>query len=189
VPVGHSTGGTFAMTYPDQIAGLVSLDSSSPEQFARRPTFAGQYELLMRRGLALLPALSRLGLGYLIPGSSHLPMAEAARVDAISAAPQAYRSQRDEISVLPKVFAQAQALSTLGDRPLAVLAASATAHGTDGWVGAQNQLAALSTHSVHRTVDSTHEGMLEDASPAAGSVRAITEVVTAARTGTPLPAR
>jgi len=193
VLVGHSTGGTFAMTYaaryPEQVAGLVLLDSSSPEQFTRLPAFPGQYELLMRRGLALLPTLSRLGLGYLVPAASHLPAADAARVDAISAAPQAYRSQRDEISVLPKVFAQAQALTTLGDRPLAVLTASANSTGTDGWAGAQNQLAALSTQSVHRTVDSTHEGLLEDASPAAESVRAITEVVTAARNGTPLPAR
>ena len=37
VLVGHSTGGTYAMTYaaryPEQVAGLVLLDSSSPEQF------------------------------------------------------------------------------------------------------------------------------------------------------------
>jgi pimeloyl-ACP methyl ester carboxylesterase len=193
VLVGHSTGGTFAMTYaaryPDQVAGLVLLDSSSPEQFTRMPAFPGQYELLMRRGLALLPTLSRLGLGYLIPGTSHLPAADATRVNAMTAAPQAYRSQRDEISVLPKVFAQAQALTTFGDRPLAVLTASASSTGTDGWVSAQNELAALSAHSVHRTVDSTHEGLLEDVAPAAESVRAITEVVTAARTGTPLPSR
>ena len=193
VLVGHSTGGTFAMTYaaryPDQVAGLVLLDSSSPEQFTRMPAYPGQYQLVLRRSLALLPTLSRLGLAYLIPGTSHLPAADAARVDAISAAPRAYRSQRDEISVVPKVFAQAQALTTFGDRPLAVVTASANSTGTEGWVGAQNQLAALSSHSVHRTVDSTHEGLLEDAAPAAESVRAITEVVTAARTGTPLPAR
>jgi pimeloyl-ACP methyl ester carboxylesterase len=193
VLVGHSTGGTFALTYasryPDQVAGLVLLDSSSPEQFTLLPAFPGQYELVMRRGLALLPTLSRLGLGYLVPGTSHLPAADAARVDAITSAPRAYRSQRDEISVLPKVFAQAQALTTFGDRPLAVLTASVNSTGTDGWDGAQNQLAALSTHSVHRTMDSTHEGLLEDAAPAAESVRAITEVVTATRTGTPLPSR
>ena len=63
-----------------------------------------------------------------------------------------------------------------------MLTASANSTGTDGWVGAQNQLAALSTHSVHRTVDSTHEGLLEDARPAAESVRAISEVVVAVRT-------
>ncbi|SDR89138.1 alpha/beta hydrolase fold [Friedmanniella luteola] len=193
VLVGHSTGGTVAMTYaaryPDQVVGLVLLDSASPEQFTRLPAYPGQYQLLMRRGLALLPTLSRLGLVHLVPGTSHLPAADAARVDALSAAPRAYRSQRDEISVLPEVFAQAQALSTLGDRPLAVLTASASSTGTDGWVGAQDQLAALSTRSVHRTVDSTHEGLLEDVAPAAESVRAITDVVTSARTGTPLPSR
>jgi hypothetical protein len=39
----------------------------------------------------------------------------------------------------------------------------------------------------HRTVDSTHPGLLEDVRPAAQSVRAITEVVDSVRTGTPLP--
>ena len=46
VLVGHSTGGTYAMTYaaryPEQVAGMVLLDSSSPEQLTtitelRRP--------------------------------------------------------------------------------------------------------------------------------------------------------
>ena len=47
VLVGHSTGGTYAMTYaaryPEQVAGMVLLDSSSPEQFTRMPAFPGQY--------------------------------------------------------------------------------------------------------------------------------------------------
>jgi pimeloyl-ACP methyl ester carboxylesterase len=192
VLVGHSTGGTFAMTYaaryPEQVAGLVLLDGSSPEQFTRMSAYPRQWAM-MRRVSALLTTLSRLGLGYLVPGTSHLPAADAARVDAITSAPKAYRSQRDEWSLLPTVFAQAQALTTLGDRPLAVLTASVTSTGTDGWVGAQDQLAALSTHAVHRTVDSTHEGLLEDAGPAAESVRAITEIVSSARTGTAPPTR
>ena len=192
VLVGHSTGGTYAMTYaaryPDQVAGLVLLDSSSPEQFTRMPAYPGQYAM-MRRVYALLPTLSRLGLGHLVPATSHLPAADAARVTAITSTPQAYRNQRDEVSVIPEVFAQAQALTTLGDRPLAVLTASANSVGTDGWVGAQDQLAALSTNSVHRTVHSTHTGLLEDVRPAAESVRAITEVVSSVRTGTPLPSR
>ena len=172
VLVGHSTGGTYAMTYaaryPEQVAGMVLLDSSSPEQFTRMPAFPGQYQMMMRPWYSLLPTLSRLGLGQLLAGTSHLPAADAAKVDAITSAPKAYRNQRDEVSVIPEVFAQAQALTTLGDRPLAVLTASATATGTDGWVGAQDQLAALSTNSVHRTVDSTHEGLLEDVRPRSG---------------------
>ena len=192
VLVGHSTGGTYAMTYaaryPDQVAGMVLLDSSSPDQFTQMPAFAGQYAM-MRRAYALLPTLSRLGVGRLVPAASHLPAADAAQVTAITSGQQAYRNQRDEVSVIPEVFAQAQALTTLGDRPLAVLTASANSVGTDGWAGAQNQLAALSSNSVHRTIDSTHEGLLDDVRPAAESVRAITEVVSSARTGAPLPSR
>ena len=187
--VGHSTGGTYAMKYaaryPEQVAGLVLLDSSSPEQFTRMPAFPGQYAV-MRRGFALLPTLSRLGLGQLVPAASHLPAADAAKVHAITSTAEAYRNQRDELSVLPEVFAQAQALTTLGDRPLAVLTASANSTGTDGWAGAQNQLAALSTNPVHRTVDSTHAGPARGRAPAAASVRAITEVVDSFRTGSPL---
>ena len=70
-----------------------------------------------------------------------------------------------------------------------MLTASATSTGTDGWVGAQDQLAVLSTNSVHRTVHSTHEGLLEDVRPAAASVRAITQVISSVRSTTPLPSR
>src|SRR5215213_1879555 len=168
VLVGHSTGGTYAMTYaaryPEQVAGLVLLDSSSPEQFTRMPAYPRQYPM-MRRISALMPTLSRLGLGQ-VPATSHLPAADAAKVAAITSTPQYYRNQRDEVSVIPEVFTQAQALTTLNHRPLAVLTASASSSETDGWDGAQDKLAALSSNSVHRTVGSTHDGLIEDVRPA-----------------------
>jgi pimeloyl-ACP methyl ester carboxylesterase len=188
--VGHSTGGTYAMTYtaryPKQVAGLVLLDSSSPEQFTRMPDYPGQYAM-MRRGLALFPTLHRVGLGSLPASASHLPAAQADEAQALTSTPRAARNGRDELSVIRDVFTQAQALTTLDDRPLGVLTASENNRETDGWAGAQDQLAALSTNRVHRTVDSTHTGLLEDAEPAAASVRAITEVISSVRNGTPLP--
>ena len=82
--VGHSAGGAYAMTYaaryPEQVAGLVLLDSSSPEQFTRLPEYAGQY-VVMRRGLALLPTLVRLGVGRAFAGS-HLPTPARDQVEA-----------------------------------------------------------------------------------------------------------
>jgi pimeloyl-ACP methyl ester carboxylesterase len=190
VLAGHSTGGTFAMTYaaryPGRVAGMVLLDSSSPEQLTRMPDYAGQYAL-MRRGLALMPTLSRLGLGRVMAPTSHLPAPAADQVEAMTATPRAFRNGRDEVSVILDVFAQAQALTTLGDRPLAVLTASENLT-TNGWVGAQDELARLSTDHVHRIVHSSHSGLVEDASPAAESVRAISEVVAAVRTRTRLGA-
>ena len=186
--VGHSTGGTYALTYaaehPEQVAGMVLLDSSSPEQLTRMPAYPRQYAV-MRRGVALLPTLTRLGLGRMLAPASHLPAPASEQVQALASTPYAARNGRDELSVIPDVFAQAQGLSSLNDRPLAVLTASENLT-TVGWKGAQDRLAALSTNHVHRTVDSTHAGVLEDKTPAAASVRAITEVVSAVHAGTPL---
>jgi pimeloyl-ACP methyl ester carboxylesterase len=184
VLVGHSTGGPYALTYaaryPEQTAGMVLLDSSSPEQLTRVPAYPGQYAV-MRRGLALLPTVDRLGLGRLLP-ASQLPAPAAEQVKALTSTARAARNGRDELSVVLEVFAQAQALTTLGDRPLAVLTASENVT-NPGWTGAQDALASLSTQHVHRTVQSTHAGLLEDRAPAAESVRAVTEVVSSIRTG------
>jgi thioesterase domain-containing protein len=185
VLVGHSIGGPYAMTYaatyPEQVAGMVLLDSSSPHQFTAIPSYPFQYAV-MRRGLALLPTLARLGLGPVIASGSHLPPGDAAMVDAMNATPRAMRNGRDELSMIPKVFEQAQTLTTLGSRPLAVLTASENL-GTDGWAEAQDEIAALSDDSLHRNVDSTHAGLVEDPHSAGESVRAITAVVHAVTTG------
>ena len=87
--------------------------------------------------------------------------------------------------MIPVVFGQAQALTTLGDRPLAVLTASENLS-TEGWASAQDRIAALSTNSLHRDVESTHAGMVEDPDGSAASVRAINAVVQAVRTGSAL---
>ena len=90
---------------------------------------------------------------------------------------------RDEQSVLPAVFEQAQALTSLGNKPLVVLTASDNVRSTRGWSAAQDRLATLSTNSSHRVAEATHVGLLDDPAAAASSVRAIDDVVQAARTG------
>jgi pimeloyl-ACP methyl ester carboxylesterase len=187
VLVGHSTGGTYAMTYaaryPEQVAGMVLLDSSSPYQLTEISAYPGQYAV-MRRGLALLPTIARLGVARLAP-APHLPSPAGAQVQALTTTAKAARNGRDEISVAPRVFAQAQALTTLRNRPLAVLTTTESLTGA-GWAGAQDQLAALSTNRVHRIVRSTHAGLVVDEAPAAQSVRAVNEVLSAVRSGTPM---
>jgi len=188
VLVGHSTGGTYALTfaarYPEQVAGMVLLDSSSPEQFSRMSAYPVQYAV-MRRGFALMPTLYRVGLGQVLAPTSTLPAPAADDVHALGSTPRAAQNGRDELSVIPRVFEQAQALTTLGHRPLEVLTASES-QATKGWAGAQHQLAALSDDTVQRTVRATHAGLVEDAAPAAASTDAVTAVVSAVRTGTAL---
>ena len=187
VLVGHSTGGAYSLTYaaqyPEQVAGMVLLDSSSPEQLTSIPSYAGQYAV-MRRGLALLPTFARLGLSRVF-AASHLPGEAGDRVRAMTSSPRAFRNGRDEVSMVPEVFEQAQSLTTLHGLPLVVLTASETLD-TSGWAAAQDKLASLSANRVHRDVDSTHAGLVEDEHGSAESVRAITEVVSAVRNGSPL---
>ena len=189
VLAGHSTGGTYALTYaahyPGQVAGLVLLDSSSPRQVTDIPSFAGEYAV-MRRGVALLPSLGRLGSGRLLSAvtGSRLPSPAADRVDAVTSTARAARNLRDEQSVILDVFTQARALTTF-PHPLVVLTATEYLE-KPGWRTAQERFEHLSTDHAHRVVDATHLGLLEDERPAAESARAIREVVTAVRTGSQL---
>src|SRR4051794_19264636 len=192
--VGHSIGGTYALTYaaryPQQVAGMVLLDSSSPEQFSSIPSYPGQYAVA-HRVEALAPTLSRLGLGRVLAAvaPSHLPTSAADEVTALTADAHGARSVSAEWQVLPKLFEQARALTTLGSRPLAVLTASESQQKTDGWGAAQDRLAALSSHSVHRVVESTHLGLLEDQLGSSAAVKAIDEVIASARTGSRVSSR
>jgi pimeloyl-ACP methyl ester carboxylesterase len=184
VLVGHSIGGPYALTYaaqyPDDVVGMVLLDSSSPRQLTDIPSYPTQYAV-MRRGLALLPTLARLGLGGTIASDSHLPTTAADQVDAMTSTTRAFRNARDEISMIPTVFDQAQALTTLGDLPLVVVTTSESLEGTGGWEATQDRLAELSTNRVHVDVDSTHSGLVDDKVGSAASVHAINEVVNAVR--------
>lgn len=191
VLVGHSIGGPYAMTYAanysGEVAGMVLLDSTSPEQFTAIPSYPTQYAM-MRRAYGVMPTLARLGLGAALAGS-HLPAADAAPVNAMSATPRAGRNARDELSMLPVVFEQARALTTLGDRPLVVLTSAENARDTDGWTQAQEHMAELSSDAVTREAATSHAGIVEDPGGAAASVQAITSVVRAVRTGTPVTTR
>jgi pimeloyl-ACP methyl ester carboxylesterase len=185
VLVGHSIGGTYAMTYaheyPQQVAGMVLLDSSSPEQFTAIPSYSGQYTVV-HRVMAVTPTLNRLGLGRVVAAiaSSHLPPTAADQVTALTASAHGARSASAEWQVLPTLFTQAQELTTFGSRPLAVLTATESLQ-NGGWAAAQNRLASLSTRGFHQVVDSTHVGLLEDQHGSGAAVGAIDHVIAAVR--------
>jgi hypothetical protein len=170
-----------------QVAGMVLLDSSTPDQF-RLPGYAATYNI-MRRGLGVGPSLARLGIGRLVPARamSSLPAPAAAQFRTFATSSRGFRNMRDEVSALPAAFAQAGALRTIGSKPLAVITATESLRKTAGWPAAQDRLAALSSNSSHRVVASTHSGLLDDVRASDASSLAITDVVRAVRTHSPLP--
>jgi pimeloyl-ACP methyl ester carboxylesterase len=181
VLAGHSVGGTYAMVYaseyPDDVAGLVLLDSASPHQFTALPDFPGAYSF-MRRATAVLPTLQRLGTGPLLDSGApaELPAAARAQMRAFDWSSRQLRAERDEVAAYPTLFTQAQALTGIGTAPLIVVTATADHHQA-GWPAAQDALVKLSSVSSHRLVPATHTSLLLDAADSAFSVAAIEDVV------------
>jgi pimeloyl-ACP methyl ester carboxylesterase len=194
VLAGHSSGGVHALTYthlyPSQVAGLVLLDSASPNQVKVVKTFNGEYQV-MRRALAAAPTLFRFGVGHMMQalGVPDLPGNAGQQAAAFADSPRGWAATRAEQVELPTAFAQAQALSTLGDRPLVVLTAKANVDSKPGWATAQDRMAALSTNSRHTVSDMDHVGFLHNPVGAALSVTAITVVVAATRSDGSVTAR
>jgi pimeloyl-ACP methyl ester carboxylesterase len=173
---------TYAARYPEQVAGMVLLDATSPYRTAAGTIHAGP-----PGPIALLPSLARLGLGRLLPTSfwSALPEPAASRYGAFATSPRRWGNTVDEAATMPALLSQARELSTVGGTPLVVL--TAAGHESDAvWNAAQDRMAALSTNSSHRTADAGHAGLLDEASGAQQSTSAIDDVVQAVRTGTTL---
>ena len=172
VMVAHSSGGPYIRdyfaSYPDDVLGMVFLDSQPPDAFTALPEYPAFYS-----GYALLagisPSLARVGLLGLILGLSGSETTVAAA-----------RGGRDEVRALPTVLDKAAAVTSIGDRPLIVI--SAAPGSQPGWMEAQARLAFLSTNSVQRVLDATHESViLGDDAPA--SIQAILDVLAAVRGG------
>jgi hypothetical protein len=162
----------------------------SPHEFTDLPGFAGE-QSLMRRGLGVLPSLARLGAAQVMPESvwSSLPEPEASQVQAFASSPRGMRTMRDEQSMYPTVFEQAQALTSLGGTPLVVVTATESIDKHQEWTELQERLAALSTNSQHRVADATHAGLIDDKDSCRSSVQAILDVVRSVRTELQVTAR
>src|SRR5919109_5069670 len=190
VLAGHSSGGVyvqvFAARYPDDVAGIVLLDSQPPDALENLPGYAGEYPAI-RSTYALGPSLARVGLMRLLYVSvpSDLPPEAWAEARMSMSTATHNRGVRDDVVGLKAALAQAQALTTLGDRPLIVVTAAEDAH--EGWLPLQNEMAALSTNSAHRVIqEATHTSLIEDRADSAISIQAILDVVEAVRTGATL---
>ena len=191
VLAGHSFGGlyvqSFAAQYPDDVAGLVLVDSTGrkPEAApATSPEDENSYDIMSRLS-ALLSSTAELGVGRLLSQGSYdsLPPQSADDAEATGSTVGNLRSTIDEYLQANTAMAQAGALDDFGAKPLVVLTAGV---GSDAdKVAAHDDLAAaLSTNSVHRVVDgATHESLVLDEEDAAATTQAILDVVSSVRSG------
>jgi pimeloyl-ACP methyl ester carboxylesterase len=174
VLAGHSFGGlyvlTFAAAYPDEVAGMVLVDSTAPAPRSNAetpPVEDGAYDFEGRVS-ALISSSARLGLGRLFGATaSHAQSTVEEYVRATASS------------------AQAGSLDDFDDKPLVVLTAGV---GSDAaWMVAQEKMATLSPNSVHRVIDGVaHAGMIHDAQGAAATTEAIVDVLSSIRSDEPL---
>jgi pimeloyl-ACP methyl ester carboxylesterase len=190
VLAGHSAGGAyvliFANLYPDDLAGLVLLDSMSPDQYEEVTNWKRFYEM-WRRVSALAPSVARVGVMRLIAQVSYggLPSDQRDQERALTSTARHWRSQRDEFSKIRTSLEQAGELKSIGAKPLVVLTAEKDAEGN--WMPLQEQLATLSSNSEHRVLpDATHASLTEEEEYAMEAAQAIRDVVDAVRSGTAL---
>jgi pimeloyl-ACP methyl ester carboxylesterase len=168
VLVGHSTGGpynqVFAARHPDEVAGMVFIDAQPTAAFTTLPEFP-DFHRSIRFWSSVFPTLARLGLGRLTQTS-----------------PRSYTAARDEYAMLPATLREGAQLTTLGDRPVAVVTRATDLQA--GWTAAQGEMLELSTNVSHRTPPgSTHYSLIDDAEDSEESIQAILDVVEAVRTG------
>jgi pimeloyl-ACP methyl ester carboxylesterase len=199
VLVGHSFGGmymqTYAASYPDEVAGVALVDSSTdPDQFDQRLKARESHEP-QGQSFAVVPQLARLGvsllarlgivrlLSVLDPASHKLPPKQRAQIDAVTP------STRQVSTYAGEFFAPTQTLrlgspGSLGNKPLAVVTAGES---EPGWLERQDELATLSSDSIHRVVKgATHTSLLYEKRDAQATGAAIVGVVAAVRNDRPL---
>ena len=190
---GHSFGGlyvqTFAATYPDQVAGLVLLDSTAPKPGPALPTRTSSYDVLGRVS-AVFSAMAHLGAGRLIAQGSYSTLPPHFRGEARTNASTAryLRSSIEEFVAANTSMQQAAALTSLDGKPLVVV--TADTGNAAGWEQAQDKMATVSTNSSHRVAkDTTHESLLYDEADSAQVIQAIRDVIESVRTARPLTSR
>jgi pimeloyl-ACP methyl ester carboxylesterase len=192
VLAGHSFGGlyvlTYAARYPDQVAGMVLIDSTAPEPASASSQTAtahgnGSYDALGRVA-ALVSSSARLGLARFVDQfiSGALPARSSEEVRAGTSTAADVRSIIDEYLEAGSSTREAGSLTDFGNKPLVVLTAGS---GHDAaWQAKQNALAKLSTNSDHRVVaGAVHQALVDDERFAATTTQAILEDVTAVRSG------
>ena len=196
VLVGWSFGGLYvreyAGQYRDEVAGIVLLDSSHPDQWTSTPEGQAQFESNAKI-YSVAPTLVRVGvmrvMGLLQPASG-LPTPYNEALKASFAATKDWDAQSAEFLASLATATQVRESGSLGNTLLFVL--TATEHGTPPkqeqlWQGWQAELVSLSTNSVHQIVEGAdHASFWRDPETAKVSIAAILEVLEAIRTGAAL---
>ena len=167
VLVGHSLGGmlmrVYTHNYPDEVVGLVLVDSLHEEQIIRLPEIQKrnlQEGVSQVRMLALLSSTGIMALAPQAIPNPGIPDDAYAQLQAITATSGIFKTTIAEFNVMEESFTEVRALriTSFGDLPLIVLSAgrfevnpvlsdAENQQVREGWQAQQSEQAALSSDS------------------------------------------
>jgi len=199
--VAHSLGGPYAMIYTKyfggDVAGLVFVDASHPDQVARNRSVTSWTLADGMKQAKMASHLAKLGLIRKVTAADTAPP----RPLFVSRATDAYTSTSlpamlKEVDAFGATLAEAGTFRSLGNRPLFVLTATRPMPDADrvsmkmspaqaaqyeaNWVQLQNEEASWSTRSQHQLVpESGHYIQFEKPDVVIAAVRAVIDSVRA----------
>lgn len=193
VLAGHSYGGpavlAFAALYRDEVAGMVLVDGSHPDQWVRM----GVSSKVIAVSNYISALLARFGVFRLFNGefkllADGLPQQQYAELMAFASAPRALSTGGDALFVWDSISRSlVNEADNLGDLPLIVLSVTDQPVKGEKLTELQAELPSFSTKSEHITVQGAyHEGLVAQQKYARVVTESILRVVETARQGVPL---
>ena len=193
VLAGHSFGGLyvriFAAHYPDEVAGLILVDSTESKESAKSvitPFGGGGSEPAAGRVPVLASLSARLGLTRLVGQLDLGTLPPHSRDEARTSVAQAswVRSTVDEYMRGTASMQEAASLGDFANKPLFVLTAG---EHPASWIASQKKMLSLSTNSVQEIVaGASHTDMVLEEKYATATAQAILAVVDSVRNDRPL---
>jgi pimeloyl-ACP methyl ester carboxylesterase len=210
VLVAHSLGGhnvrMFTDLYPNEVAGMVLVDSGHEDQMERFPpeysnlnkqqmSYFSVMAFMARFGILRLIGSASQGQNFAPPAVLKMPADIQPMYMAMMSHPSYFDATLAELNALPEISDQVRATRGLGDVPLIVLTAENTldpatleAIGMPAdfdstkiqqiWLELQAELAALSTNSEHIVVeDSSHAIQLDQPDAVIQAILNMVEIV------------
>lgn len=188
VVAGHSFGGlvvrAFADRYRPETAGIVLVDASHPDQWARWPVqHADRIQLISLRVMAVAAQVGLLRMIDLFGAvSAGLPDRQVAELRARLALPMTSMTEAAQLRAWEGMTrTQLHHAGPLGDLPLAVIGVGVQPLGARTLTALQEELPGLSTNSARRVIAAaTHESLIADREYATHVATAIRAIVDAA---------
>lgn len=168
--VGHSFGGLFirvyTQLYPDEVEGMIFVDSSHPDQRGRLNLPKEKNVSWMLNTTAVLADMGILGLFDRINGSilyvDDFPDEVNDSFYDYTVNGKYYRGYRDEIKWGYSVYDQSRATKDFGSLPIRVFTANRKYNGAQAkpeWIQLHREIAELSTDGQHFLVEGHHNSI------------------------------